>query len=72
MEKQIIDYKKIGGRIKGTRQQKGITGEKLSEKIGISSMHLGQLEQGERRGGINNYIEIAKCFRIIVRFFVFQ
>ena len=63
MEKQL-DYKKIGGKIKEIRKQKNITREKLSELIGISAMYLGQLERGERRGGINNYIEIANVLNL--------
>jgi len=59
-----IDYKKIGNKVKTTRQQKGITREKLSEMIGISSMYLGQLERGERRGGINNYVEIVNALEL--------
>lgn len=63
MAKQL-DYLKIGNKIKEIRQQKGITREKLSEKIGISTMYLGQLERGERRGGINNYVEIANILEV--------
>ena len=72
MERQMIDYKKIGGRIKDIRQQKGITREKLSEKIGISSMYLGQLERGERRGGINNYVEIANTLELSLDYMFFD
>ena len=63
MEKRL-DYKKIGGKVKKIRQQKKITREKLSEMIGISAMYLGQLERGERRGGINNYIQISNALNI--------
>ena len=72
MDRQIIDYKKVGNKIKDIRQQKGITREKLSEIIGISSMYLGQLERGERRGGINNYIEIANALELSLDFLFFD
>ena len=71
MEKQL-DYKKIGNKIKEIRQQKNITREKLSEIIGISSMYLGQLERGERRGGINNYIEIANALNLSLDYLFFE
>ena len=72
MERQSIDYKKIGNRIMDIRQQKGITREKLAEMIGISVMYLGQLERGERRGGINNYIEIANALELSLDFIFFN
>lgn len=72
MDGKQIDYKEIGNRIKETRQQKGITREKLSEIIGISAMYLGQLERGERRGGINNYVEIANALELSLDFLFFN
>lgn len=72
MERQSIDYIKVGNRIKRIRQEKGITREKLSEIIGISTMYLGQLERGERRGGINNYIEIANTLNLSLDYLFFN
>ena len=72
MDRQMINYKKIGNKIKDIRQEKGITREKLSEIIGISSMYLGQLERGERRGGINNYVEIANALELSLDFLFFN
>ncbi|MDL2274158.1 helix-turn-helix domain-containing protein [Oscillospiraceae bacterium OttesenSCG-928-G22] len=72
MERQSIDYTKVGNRIKETRQNKGITREKLSEIIGISTMYLGQLERGERRGGINNFIEIANALDLSLDYLFFN
>ena len=71
MERQL-DYTKIGNKIKEIRQQKNITREKLSEIIGISTMYLGQLERGERRGGINNYIEIANALELSLDYLFFD
>jgi transcriptional regulator with XRE-family HTH domain len=72
MDNQSLDYKTIGNKIKATRQQKEITREKLSEMVGISAMYLGQLERGERRGGINNYIAIANALELSLDFMFFN
>ena len=72
MERQSVDYKKVGSRIKETRQNKGMTREKLSEKVSISTMYLGQLERGERRGGINNFIEIANVLELSLDYLFFN
>jgi len=72
MDRQSVDYQKLGNRIKESRQEKGITREKLAEIVGISPMYLGQLERGERRGGINNFIEIANALELSLDYLFFN
>jgi len=42
----MIDYAVIGKRIQKSRQEKGITQEKLAEKVGISVVYLSKIENG--------------------------
>ena len=42
----MIDYTVIGKRIQLNRQNKGITQEKLAEKVGISVVYLSKIENG--------------------------
>ena len=43
-----MDYTRLGKRIKEERLRLNLTQEKLSEKVGISTAYLGQIERGER------------------------
>ena len=42
-----MDYNRLGKRIKEERLRLNLTQEKLSEKVGISTAYLGQIERGE-------------------------
>ena len=42
----MIDYAVIGKRIQLSRQNKGITQEKLAERAGISVVYLSKIENG--------------------------
>ncbi len=42
----MIDYAVIGKRIQKARQEKGITQEKLAERVGISIVYLSKIENG--------------------------
>ena len=43
-----MDYTSLGKRIKEERLRLNLTPEKLSEKVGISTAYLGQIERDER------------------------
>lgn len=40
---------KIGPRIQRFRKDKNMTAEELSEKLGVSTSHISQIEQGSRK-----------------------
>ena len=46
MSNSIIDYKKIGLRIKSKRKEMNMTQEKLAEKVDISTFYLSKVENG--------------------------
>ena len=62
----MIDYAVIGKRIQKSRQEKGITQEKLAERVGISIVYLSKIENGrvyptlEMLSNICTELEIAQ------------
>ena len=58
---QKIDYKAIGEKIKGRRNQLCMTQSDLAEKLEVTSNSIGKIERGENDNGgsVENYIKIA-------------
>lgn len=54
-----MDYTRLGKRIKEERLCLNLTQEKLSEKVGISTAYLGQIERGERCITLDKLIPLA-------------
>ena len=54
-----MDYTRLGKRIKEKRLRLNLTQEKLSEKVGISTAYLGQIERGERCITLDKLIPLA-------------
>jgi len=50
----------IGVRIQKLRKQKGLTQDKLSEKVNISSKYLSSIERGKENPTLNTLISIAE------------
>ena len=42
----MVDYKVIGNRLKVSRQQAGLTQEKIAEQAGITVVYLSKIENG--------------------------
>jgi transcriptional regulator with XRE-family HTH domain len=54
----------IGARLKEIRGKKGITQEKLSEAIGISSKYLSSIERGKENPTLNTLIRLSTALSI--------
>ena len=54
-----MDYTRLGKRIKEERLRLNLTQEKLSEKVGISTAYLGQIERGEHCITLDKLIPLA-------------
>jgi len=63
-----MDYIRLGKRIKEERLRLNFTQEKLSEKVGISTAYLGQIERGERCITLDKLIPLANCLGVTVDF----
>lgn len=54
-----ISYKAIGRNIKKARQRCGLTQETIAGVIGISTLHWGRIERGERRVSLDQLARIS-------------
>lgn len=63
-----MDYTRLGKRIKEERLRLNLTQEKLSEKVGISTAYLGQIEHGERCITLDKLIPLANYLGVTVDF----
>ncbi|HIU15657.1 MAG TPA: helix-turn-helix transcriptional regulator [Candidatus Ventricola intestinavium] len=59
-----ISYSIIGRNIRNARRQARLTQEALSEHLGISLLHMGRLERGERPCSLNMLVRIAEALSI--------
>ena len=57
------DYR-LGRRMQKVRQEKGITQEKLAEKVGVSTTWIGYLETGYRRPNLKMIYKIARVLKV--------
>lgn len=66
----IIDYKKIGQRIKLARNKKGITQEKLCNDLNISIFHYSKIENAHVSATLDTLAEIGKYLDIPLDFLI--
>lgn len=59
-----ISYKTIGANIRAARKAAGLTQEHAAERIGISLLHYGRLERGERNVSLTHLTMIADAFGV--------
>lgn len=59
-----VSYHVIGRAIRKARLNAHLTQEELSDKIGLSQLHLGRLERGERRTSLDQISEIADILNV--------
>ena len=62
----MIDYKKVGNKIKKIRKDKNLSQEEFAEEIGISPAYLGQVERGQKKIAIKTLEKIAEKMDIPV------
>ncbi|NLW23136.1 MAG: helix-turn-helix transcriptional regulator [Tissierellia bacterium] len=70
-EKDILDYKAIGGRIRLEREKLNLTREKLAEIVGLSPFYIGQIERGDRKMSLETLARIAYSLRTSVDYILF-
>ncbi len=56
--------KALGQRIRGHRQRRGLSQEKLAELAGCHSTYIGQIERGEKNATIESIEKIALALKI--------
>ena len=67
----MVDYKKVGQRIRNQRKEKGLSQEQLAELIGISLSFLGHIERGTRKASVETLARISKALEMDMHYIVF-
>ena len=63
MEK-IMDYYKVGQRIRKFRKANNLSQEQLAEKAGISTTHMSHIETGHTKLSLAVFFEIAEALSV--------
>jgi len=61
-----LDAKRLGAAIKNARTEKKLTQEQLAEMVGITSVHLKQLEAGRRKPSVDILYRLARSLNFSV------
>lgn len=64
-EKKFLES--FGKRLAKTRKQKGLTQEKLAERVDLHFTYIGMVERGTRNPTIANVYKIAKALKVDIK-----
>lgn len=59
-----MDYYAIGQRIRKIRRARGLSQEKLAEKVGISTTHMSHIETANTKMSLSTFAEIATVLEV--------
>lgn len=59
-----MDYYAIGQRIRKIRKARGLSQEKLAEKIGISTTHMSHIETANTKMSLSTFTELASALEV--------
>lgn len=59
-----VSYKVIGRHIRDARKAKGLTQEQFAERLGLSTLHYGRLERGNRRVSLEQLARVANLLDV--------
>ena len=59
----MVDYKKLGLRIRKYRKEKGLTMDQLAEMADVSSSFLGHIEHGTRVASVETLARLCKALK---------
>ena len=62
----IIDYTKIGERVRDARLKKGLSQEKLAELTDMSSSHISHIENASSKIGLPAIVRVANALDVTV------
>lgn len=62
----MLDYKKIGKRIRMLRWERGLSQEQLAEKVWISTTHMSHIETGNTKLSLPVLVDIAGALSVSV------
>ena len=58
------ELKKFGRRVRELRQERNLTQQELSEKIGVSTNYIGMIERGERNTSLLKVFKLSKILDV--------
>ncbi len=59
-----MDYYAIGQRIRKVRKARGLSQEKLAEKVGISTTHMSHIETANMKMSLPTFVELASVLEV--------
>ena len=59
-----MDYYAVGQRIRKIRKARGVTQEKLAERVGISTTHMSHIETANTKMSLSTFVEIASVLEV--------
>ncbi|MBD5537994.1 MAG: helix-turn-helix transcriptional regulator [Lachnospiraceae bacterium] len=59
-----MDYYAIGQRIRKVRKARGLSQEKLAEKVGISTTHMSHIETANTKMSLPTFAELAAVLEV--------
>lgn len=60
----ILDYEKIGGRVRKLRKLHNLSQEELAEKIGISTTHMSHIETGNTKLSLSVLVDLTIALNV--------
>ena len=64
IERGVLDYYKIGQRIRKYRKACGMSQEQLAEQIGISVTHMSHIETGNTKLSLPVFVDLARVLEV--------
>lgn len=71
LKMNVVDYKKIGLRIRKQCKEKGLSQEQLAEQVGISISFLGHIERGTRVLSVETLARLCQVLEMDMHYIVF-
>ena len=68
--KANIDYKIIGERIREARKMKGLSQEKLAEKIDVATVYISRIEKGSAQVNLKRLSQISIALDVPIEKFI--
>lgn len=66
----VLDYKKIGEKIRTEREKFKLSREALAEKLNLSLTYIGQIERGDRKMRFETYLKFARFFHVSIDYLI--
>ena len=64
MKEIHVDYTAMGNRMRTARKQKGYTQETLAETVGVTTGHIGSIERGRAKIGLETFVRICRVLDV--------